>query len=106
MSKINYENRDQKNQLETCSKEKWRTVSVAKNYKSQVQKDVLKPSINETSRQETQTTLGNNQEIDEVKSSESQKTIDDNQQLRCKRKKLSDKRNIICKENNIAKILW
>lgn len=106
--KRNYENRDQKNQLENLPlKENVKEQFQLQELQSQVQKeDVLKPSINETMRQETQMILGNNQEIDEVKDSESQKTIDDNQQNKMQKveKKLSGQLGTLYEENNIKEI--
>ncbi|KAI4577853.1 hypothetical protein MJT46_019384 [Ovis ammon polii x Ovis aries] len=106
--KRNYENRDQKNQLENLPlKENVKEQFQLQELQSQVQKeDVLKPSINETMRQETQMILGNNQEIDEVKDSESQKIIDDNQQNKMQKveKKLSGQLGTLYEENNIKEI--
>ncbi|XP_069440253.1 leucine-rich repeat- and IQ domain-containing protein 1 [Ovis canadensis] len=106
--KRNYENRDQKNQLENLHlKENVKEQFQLQELQSQVQKeDVLKPSINETMRQETQMILGNNQEIDEVKDNESQKIIDDNQQNKMQKveKKISGQLGTLYEENNIKEI--
>uniref|UniRef100_A0A452GAN3 Leucine rich repeats and IQ motif containing 1 n=1 Tax=Capra hircus TaxID=9925 RepID=A0A452GAN3_CAPHI len=107
--KRNYENRDQKNQLENLHlKENVKEQFQLQELQSQVQKEeILKPSINETMRQETQIILGNNQEIDEVKDNESQKTIDDNQHNKMQKveKKISGQLGTLYEENNIKEIL-
>uniref|UniRef100_A0A4W2D915 Uncharacterized protein n=1 Tax=Bos indicus x Bos taurus TaxID=30522 RepID=A0A4W2D915_BOBOX len=106
--KRNYENRDQKNQLENLHlKEDVREQFQSQELQSQVQKEeVLKPSINETMRQETQIILGNNQEIDEVKDNESQKIVDDNQQNKMQKveKEISGQLGTLYEENNIKEI--
>ncbi|MXQ90877.1 hypothetical protein E5288_WYG013215 [Bos mutus] len=106
--KRNYENRDQKNQLENLHlKEDVREQFQSQELQSQVHnEEVLKPSINETMRQETQIILGNNQEIDEVKDNESQKIVDDNQQNKMQKveKEISGQLGTLYEENNIKEI--
>uniref|UniRef100_A0A8C6DXS8 Leucine rich repeats and IQ motif containing 1 n=1 Tax=Moschus moschiferus TaxID=68415 RepID=A0A8C6DXS8_MOSMO len=104
----NYENIDQKNQLENLHlKENVKEQFQLQALQSQVQKEeVLKPSINETMRQEAQIILGNNQEIDEVKANESQKIIDDNQQNKMQKveKEISGQLGTLSEENHIKNI--
>ena len=106
--KRNYENRDQKNQLENLHlKENVKEQFQSQELQSQVQKEeVLKPSINETMRRETQIILGNNQEINEVKDNESQKIVDDNQQNKMQKveKEISGQLGTLYEENNIKDI--
>ncbi|KAF4010126.1 hypothetical protein G4228_001679 [Cervus hanglu yarkandensis] len=106
--KKNYENIDQKNKLENLHlKENVKEQFQLQELQFQVQnEEVLKPSINETMRQETQIILGNNQEIDEVKDNESQKIIDDNQDNKMQKveKEISGQFGTLYEENNIKEI--
>ncbi|KAB0377702.1 hypothetical protein FD755_009280 [Muntiacus reevesi] len=106
--KRNYENIDQKNKLENLHlKENVKEQFQLQELQFQVQKEeVLKPSINETMRQETQIILGNNQEISEVKDNESQKIIDDNQHNKMQKveKEILGQFGTLYEENNIKEI--
>uniref|UniRef100_A0A8C6C997 Leucine rich repeats and IQ motif containing 1 n=1 Tax=Monodon monoceros TaxID=40151 RepID=A0A8C6C997_MONMO len=104
----NYGNIDQKTQLENLDlKENVKEQFQLQELNSQIQKEVMKPSINEIMRQETQIIiLGHNQEINEV-NNEAQKIIDDNQQNKIQqveKEEISEQNGTLHEDNNMKKI--
>uniref|UniRef100_A0A8C9BQH6 Leucine rich repeats and IQ motif containing 1 n=1 Tax=Phocoena sinus TaxID=42100 RepID=A0A8C9BQH6_PHOSS len=104
----NYENIDQKTELENLDlKENVKEQFQLQELNSQIQKEVMKPSINEIMRQETQIIiLGHNQEINEV-NNEAQKIIDDNQQNKIQqveKEEISEQNGTLHEDNNMKKI--